>query len=49
MRVLRDAGVEEEQLTFTANGFRRGDGTVVKLPQPSSVPIHRSHALEYSP
>ncbi len=46
VRVMRDAGVEEEQLTFTATGLRRRDGTTVKLPQPSSVPIHRSHALE---
>ena len=46
VRVMRDAGVEEEQLTFTATGFRRRDGTMVKLPQPSSVPIHRSQALQ---
>ncbi|MBL8940315.1 MAG: hypothetical protein JNM69_37560 [Archangium sp.] len=46
VRVVRDGGVEEETLTFTPTGFRRRDGTTVKLPQPSSVPIHRSQALE---
>lgn len=34
VRVVRDGGVEEETLTFTPTGFRRRDGTTVKLPEP---------------
>jgi hypothetical protein len=45
VRVMRDAGVEEEQLTFTATGFRRRgryDGEAASAEQRAHPPVPRA-------